>query len=212
MKNSIFTFSMIFGVLVSSILAQPTRQQMEAITMPPPRYDVTTTLDYNGDYGYYYVGSEREFTNTENLGDPNKWYWVRYKNPGNTRNIWAWVSMGTSGVCSHGHLSYGVWGKWQYNFGFSKVSGWSRLGMGTKSGDSQPYSCVWDVNNSLTSISQDFGWGDNYVNRNISGVGSYFRYTEYVVGGITVSHGGYCASPYNHCGHKIYSVLYSLPY
>ncbi len=61
-----FQLSVIFIVMLASLsLAQPTRQQMEAITMPPPRYDMTTTLDYVDDYGYFYVGSDRRLSDVD---------------------------------------------------------------------------------------------------------------------------------------------------
>ncbi len=203
-SQMIFLFLiLVCGFTLSLAQSPPSQAQVEAITMPPPHYNKTKDLTYAGDYGYYSLGNEREFSTTENLGDPNLWYWVRYKNSGNVRNIWAWGSMNRYDVCSHGHISYVVWGKWQYNIGGIAYTGWSRLGLGTKSGFPQNNgSCKWSVNDIV-------GYGKDYTNSNISQVPSYFKFTEYVVGTLAVSHGGYCDA--GHCGHPTYTVLYSLP-
>jgi hypothetical protein len=194
--------------------AQPTKASMEALTMPRPSFNVTKTLAYPGDYGYYQLGSDRPLDHmTTNLGDPKNWFWVRYVNSGNAREVWAWVSLypNPQGVCSHSHISYGLWAKFKYTVNGTTVTAWQRIGMGTQSGDIVNGSCKWDVVNSFQQFAgADFGWGTNYATANIRNVAAAFKYTEFVLGGITVSHGAGSCGTFQ-CGHPAYMVLFTLP-
>jgi|GEM_PF-6033658 len=192
--------------------AQPTKAQMQAINMPAPFYNVTKDLKYTGDYGYYTVGSLRQLPHqTVNLGSPSNWNWIRYTNSGNVRNVWAYGSAYNSGVCNHGHISYGLWGKYQYTIIGQAITGWSRLAMSTQSGEMINGTCKWEIDNSFSRFAgEDFGWGTKYINSDARSFPSYFKYKEYVLGGIVVSHGGANCGTFQ-CGHQWYAVLYSLP-
>lgn len=206
-------FAALLVLTASGLHAQPTKAEMLAITMPRPSYSVTKTLTYRGDYGYYALGSDRALNHmAPDLGNPNNWSWVRYINTANVREIWSWVSLypNALNVCSHGHISYGLWGKYKAKIGGIALVGWQRIGMGTLSGDIVNGSCKWDVSNSFQrTFGEDFGWGTNYATMNIRN-STNILYTEFVLGGITVSHNAVnCGSPL--CGHPTYMVLYSLP-
>jgi hypothetical protein len=174
--------------------AQPTKAQIKGMSMPRSSYNITKDLAYPGDYGYYYLGSTSALSTTADLSNGSYWNWVRYKNPGNVRNIWSWASLSDPGVCSHGHISYGLWGRYAIKVGGTTFRGWVWVGGGTKSGDTNSNgSCVWDVDNSFEdTFGEDFGWGDMYTNLDITQSSSILKYTEFVLGSIAVSHGGYC--------------------
>lgn len=193
------------------VSAQPTKAQMLAITMPAPFYNVTKDLKYPGDYGYYTVGTLRQLPHqTTNLGSPSNWNWVRYTNSGNVRNVWAYGSAYNSGVCNHGHISYGLWAKYQYSYNGVVIRNWLRIAMSTQSGEMINGSCKWEIDNSFSRFAgEDFGWGTKYINSDIRTSPSYFKFTEYVLGGIVASHGGGNCGTFQ-CGHPWYAVLYSL--
>lgn len=205
-----------FALVISAVVvqSQPSKAAMEAITMPRASYNITKTLAYPGDYGYYSLGSDRPLNHmTTDLGNPNNWHWVRYVNNGNAREVWGWVSLypNPSNVCNHGHVSFGLWGRYAYTVGGVTVRNWIRIGMGTQSGEIINGSCKWDVVNSFQQFAgPDFGWGVKYATANIRNVTSAFKYTEFVLGGITVSHGAASCGTFQ-CGHPAYFVLYTLP-
>lgn len=204
--------ALVLAAWVPHAQAQPTKAQIQGQTMPRSSYNQTTDLTYDGDWGYYHIGTTGALSTSADLGNGAYWNWVRYRNPGNVRNVWSWASLSDPGVCSHGHISYGLWGRYQFNIAGMTLRNWVWLGGGTKSGETNSSgNCVWDVDNSFEdTFGETFGWGDNYTNVNITQTTSAFKYTEFVLGSIAVSHGGYCGSFY--CKHPTYSVLYSLPY
>jgi hypothetical protein len=207
-----------YGVAATATLAiaafvhsQPTKAQVKAMSVPRPAYNVTTSLDYVGDYGYYNLGSLTSMPTNADLSDPSRWKWVRYTNPANVRSIWAWAAIG-DGACGHAHISWGLWGKYAYKIAGFNIVKWTWLGGATQSGDvGANGSCVWNVNNSMQqAFGENYGWGDNYLNVNANVIGASFKYTEFVLGSISVSHGSVSCPPTNYCSHPTYSILYSV--
>jgi hypothetical protein len=192
--------------------AQPTKAQVQGMAVPLLSYNVTTSLDYVGDYGFYTLGSLTSLPFNADLSNPSLWKWVRYKNPANVRNIWAWAANG-DGACGHAHISWGLWGRYSYRIASLPLTKLVWLGGATQSADTGPNgSCLWNVKNSFQqTFGEDYGWGDNYLNVNITSRGSGFKYTEFILGSFSVSHGAASCPPTNYCSHPTYSVLYSVP-
>lgn len=208
MKHPLCKLAAVLALAAASLHAQATKAGMEAITMPAPRIDLTDNLDYPGDWGYWTVGSSRPLNHqTVNLNNPANWNWVRYTNTGNAKEVWFMAGMADN-VCGHAHLNYGLWGKYTLKIGWITSVNWVRIGMGTQSGELVNGTCRWDVNNSLTAISPDFGWGTNYITGNYRNFP--FKFTEFVAGILGSSHGSGSCGTFQ-CGHAVGSYLWTLP-
>jgi hypothetical protein len=178
--------------------AQPSREEVMTMQMPPPRYDVIKNLGYRGDYGYYLLDEARPDEGTS----PNQWSFVLYRNTA-AKDVWVSVSYAGPG-CDHGHLTYGVWGKYEYKVfpgtAFAQTyRGYIWLGGGTESGDSTGGECVrtFDPSWARHLGTDQFGWGDEYVNVNLSQPGflnfqtatASLTIKEIVVGAYATTHG-----------------------
>lgn len=182
----------------TSAWAQIAREQVMAMPMPPAHYDVVKNLGYRGDYGYYLLGESRPLE-----GDsPDQWNFVLYRNTAG-KDIWIYPAYEGPG-CAHGHLTYGVWGKYEYTMwpGITFLSrtyrGYVWLGGGTVSGDSINGQCVRTTQpswaKSLGAAGAIFGWGELYKNVNLRQYPiktATYSYTinEIVVGAYASSHG-----------------------
>jgi hypothetical protein len=199
----------LLAVAVAALQAQAPKASMEAIKMPAPFYNKTDDIGYPGDWGYWTVGSLRNLDGAD-LGNVWNWNWVRYTNSGNAKEVWAMAALSGS-ACNHAHVSYGVWGYYKMKIMGIAIKGWTRIGMGTQSGEKINGVCKFDVDNSWVRIvGSDYGWGTNYATANYKN--SNIVFTEFVVGALANSHGsGACGSGIFQCGHPVNSYLWTIP-
>lgn len=204
--------------LNSMCLGQASEAEMRSFPMPPPSgFVATKTFGHAGDYGYYTAPTSSLPGVSANPAD---YKYVRYLGADRKR-VFLYGAWGPTGVparspgadaCSHAHVSYGVWARYQ---AFLSREEWRFLGGGGMSGKRNASDrCVFDPDNPLRSIDARYGWGWTFLELDLRW--RYFEsYREIVVGVLSNTHGwGSCPVPprtFKACFEPSYIIGYTLP-
>ena len=193
-----------FLFMAGTSWSQASESEMRAFPMPPVEgVRAQKTFAFTGDYGYYTFPRQSE--SSTGIG-PEDYVYVRYTGISG-KKVYLYGAWGTTPIpppgrnsrgeitdaCGHAHNSYGVWAKYDLDFGFFHFKGWRFLGGGGRSGTRDASGrCVFSTNKPLKSIDARFGWGQEFLSFDFTG-GTIF--TELVVGVLSNTHGwGSCGA------------------
>jgi hypothetical protein len=217
--------TVVFVIFAAATMAfgQALESEMRAFPMPPINgYAAEKAFSYTGDYGYYSVPQ----SSSEGGGiGAEDYHYVKYSNLSG-KNVYIYGAWGTTPIpeptydgrewrdaCGHAHVSYGVWGRYEFKFFRSRISRWVFLGGGSMSGVREGVPgrwgrCVHKVDNPYKSIDNGrFGWGQEFLSFDFTG-GTFLK--EVVLGVQSNTHGwGTCGK--FACLEPSWAIAYTLP-
>jgi hypothetical protein len=178
--------------------AQATPAEMALFPIPPAKgYKLTKDFQFVGDSVGHLATNYAVFPT--DTGPATYAYYRMTDLAGKNISIWPRVETPIpppkvlpdgriADACSHTHLSYGIWVRYDLVFAGSRLTGVPFVGGGGMSGVRHPQGqCELKVQNDLVQISPAFGWGNDFATFNVLPHQTFMK--ELIVAASVPTHG-----------------------